>query len=82
MLRSLVLRDSTNRQNIVRTATAAREIGCPSRPQEIGIDEAVLHDSFVYAKETRARYTLLQLVSDLGLMEKLSGRVAARIGEI
>ncbi len=59
-----------------------REIGCPCRPQEIGIDEAVLHDSFVYAKETRARYTLLQLVSDLGLMEKLSGRVAARIGEI
>ena len=32
----------------------------------------------IYCKEVRARYTLLQLVYDLGLLEKLAGRVIAR----
>ncbi len=55
-----------------------REIGCPCTPQEIGIDAPVLRDTFLYCKEVRARYTLLQLVYDLGLLEKLAGRVIAR----
>lgn len=52
-----------------------RQIGCPSAPEEIGIDRETLRDTFLYARETRARYTLLSLVADLGLTEKLSERV-------
>ena len=55
-----------------------REIGCPCTPEEIGLDECDLRDTFLYCKEVRARYTILQLVYDLGLMEKLSQRVIAR----
>ena len=55
------------------------EVGCPSLPKEIGINEALLRDTFLYAKETRARYTLLQLVYDLGLTEELSSRVIKRL---
>lgn len=56
-----------------------REIGCPCTPEEIGLDERDLRDTFLYCKEVRARYTLLSLVSDLGLMETLSERVIARV---
>lgn len=55
-----------------------REIGCPCTPREIGVDAPVLRDTFLYCKEVRARYTLLQLVYDLGLLEELAGRVIAR----
>ena len=60
-------------------AALLREIGCPCTPEEIGLDAAVLRDTFLYAKDTRARYTLLQLVYDLGLAEELGERVAARL---
>ena len=56
-----------------------REIGCPCTPQEIGVDASVLRDTFLYAKETRARYTLFQLVADLGLAGTLADRVIARV---
>ena len=56
-----------------------REIGCPCTPQEIGVDAPVLRDTFLYAKETRARYTLFQLVADLGLAGTLADRVIARV---
>lgn len=59
-------------------AELLREIGCPCTPREIGVDASVLRDTFLYCKEVRARYTLLQLVYDLGLLEKLAGRVIAR----
>ena len=56
-----------------------KQVGCPSIPEEIGIDEALLRDTFRYAKETRARYTLLQLVFDLGLTDSLTDRVIERL---
>lgn len=55
-----------------------REIGCPCTPEEIGLDESDLRDTFLYCKEVRARYTLLSLVSDLGLMETLADQVIDR----
>ena len=56
-----------------------KQVGCPSLPEEIGVDETLLRDTFRYAKETRARYTLLQLVFDLGLTDSLTGRVIERL---
>ena len=56
-----------------------KQVGCPSLPEEIGVDETLLRDTFRYAKETRARYTLLQLVFDLGLVDSLTDRVIERL---
>ena len=60
-------------------AALLREIGCPCTPQEIGVDAAALRDTFLYCKETRERYTLLQLAFDLDLLEPLAARVIARL---
>ena len=58
-----------------------RKVGSPCTPAEIGIDRALLRDTFFYAKETRDRYTLLQLVYDIGLTEKLSAQIIERVFE-
>ena len=55
------------------------QVGCPCTPQEIGIDRALLRDTFLYCKETRPRYTIFQLCYDLGILEELSGSVISRI---
>lgn len=56
-----------------------KDIGCPYSPAQINIDDALLKDTFLYCKEVRPRYTVFQTVYDLGLMDKLSDRVIARI---
>ena len=58
-----------------------RKVGSPCTPAEIGIDRALLRDTLFYAKETRDRYTLLQLVYDIGLTEKLSAQIIERAFE-
>ena len=37
----------------------------------------MLKNTFLYCKEVRARYTILQMVWDLGLLDPLSDRVIA-----
>lgn len=49
-----------------------KEIGSPCDPKDIGIDEATLKDTFLFCKETRARYTVYQLAWDLSMMDQLS----------
>ena len=44
-------------------------------PVQIGQNDQRLRDALVYAKETRARYTMLSMVADLGLAEELADRV-------
>ena len=56
-----------------------KDIGCPYSPTQINIDDTLLKDTFLYCKEVRPRYTVFQTVYDLGLMDKLSDRVIARI---
>ena len=55
------------------------EAGCPCLPAQIGIDAATLRDTFLYCKEVRARYTVLQTVYDLGLMEELSEKIISEL---
>lgn len=45
-------------------------VGAPLRPCDIGVDSGMVHGGVMYAKEIRPRYTVLQLASDLGLLEK------------
>ena len=53
----------------------------PCLPAEIGVDGKLLKNTFLYCKEVRARYTILQLVWDLGLLDSLSDQVIAGLGE-
>ena len=54
------------------------EVGCPCTPREIGVDKALLKQTFMYCKEIRARYTVFQTVYDLGLLDELSDRVIVK----
>ena len=49
--------------------------GCPSSPKEIGLDASTLLTALVCAKEMRARYTLLQLLWDLDILEEMAAEL-------
>ena len=59
-----------------------KDVGCPALPADIGIDDALLKDTFMYCKEVRARYTVFQTVYDLGLMDELSDAIIKRLSEL
>ena len=52
-----------------------KSLGSPSTPEDIGVDPVMLKNTFLYCKEVRARYTILQMVWDLGLLDELSDKV-------
>ncbi len=56
-----------------------REAGCPCTPAEINVDKDLLRNTFLYCKEVRDRYTVLQTVYDLGLMDELAEKVMERV---
>ena len=51
----------------------------PSTPAAIDVDTEMLKNTFLYCKEVRARYTILQLVYDLGLLDTLTEQVMASL---
>lgn len=55
------------------------DIGCPCTSAQINVDDMLLKETFLYCKEIRPRYTVFQTVYDLGLMDRLSDRVIARV---
>jgi glycerol-1-phosphate dehydrogenase [NAD(P)+] len=57
-----------------------RSLESPCLPCEIGVDDALLKRTFLYCKDVRARYTILQMVWDLGLLDALSDEVIEEIG--
>lgn len=57
-----------------------RNLGAPSHPQQIGIGQALLKDTFLYCKEIRARYTILQMLWDLDLLDSISDKVICGMG--
>ena len=59
-----------------------QKLGCPADPVDIGLRAEVVKDTLVYAKETRNRYTILSLVSDLGMMDELSNRLIEQLQSI
>ena len=52
-------------------------LGSPSLPAQIDVDKELLKNTFLYCKETRARYTILQMLWDLGVLEEISDAVIA-----
>lgn len=51
----------------------------PCLPDEIGVDKALLKDTFLYCKEIRPRYTILQMLWDLGVLESVADTVIAEL---
>lgn len=50
-------------------------LDAPYLPSQIDIDDKLLKNTFLYCKEVRNRYTILQMVWDLGLLDELSTQV-------
>ena len=50
-------------------------LGASYLPAQIEVDNDLLKRTFMYCKEVRARYTILQMVWDLGLLDTLSDAV-------
>lgn len=46
-------------------------LGAPCMPNEIGVDAVLLRDTLLYCKEVRSRYTFLQMLWDLDLLDTL-----------
>lgn len=47
-------------------------VGLPVNPAEVGVEKELVEKAVVYAKEVRARYTILQLLWDLGLLDEFA----------
>lgn len=52
-----------------------KSLHAPIRPEEIGISFSLVEEGIQIAKEVRDRYTLLQLLWDLGISEKYSKEI-------
>lgn len=52
-----------------------RSLDSPCLPAEIGVDGTLLRRTFLYCKEVRNRYTILQMIWDLGLLDTLADEV-------
>lgn len=56
-------------------------LGAPINPEEIGVSMELTADGIRIAKEVRERYTLLQLLWDLGLSEKYAAKMVEYFSE-
>lgn len=60
-----------------QVAALLTSLDAPTLPAQLGIDHTTVADSIVAAKETRDRYTVLQLLWDLGLLDEAAEQAAA-----
>lgn len=58
-----------------------KDIGSPCDPKDIGVTPDILKDTYMFCKETRARYTVYQLAWDLGVLDELSDSIIAELQE-
>lgn len=68
--------------DILKAVPSAQEIkailknaGAVSHPREVGIEEQHVLGGILMAKEVRTRYTILNLISDLGLLQRFAHQV-------
>lgn len=52
-----------------------RSLDSPCLPGQIGVDQAMLKNTLLYGKEVRTRYTILQMLWDLDILELLSDQI-------
>lgn len=58
-----------------------RTLGSPCLPADIGVDPVMLKNTLLYCKEVRARYTILQMIWDLDLLDVLSDEVMRELAD-
>lgn len=63
-------------------ASLLEKIGACSSPKALGISRELFHESIIHAKEVRPRYTVLQLASNYGLLEKFADKLTHRFYDI
>lgn len=59
-----------------------KALGAPYLPSQLGYSDERLFNALMYAKETRARYSMLTTMADLGVTEELAKKVVAFVNEI
>lgn len=52
-----------------------KQLDAPTKPGEIGVDREMARQAILYAKEIRDRYTVLQLLWDLGELENFADMI-------
>ena len=58
-----------------------RDSGAPAYPAEIGVEVPLLREAVCRCKEVRDRYTLWQMLYDLGLLDSYAAEAAQRYGK-
>ena len=58
-----------------------KSLDAPYFPSQVGFSDEMLYNALVYGKENRARYTLLSMMGDLGVLEDLAKKVVAFVNE-
>jgi glycerol-1-phosphate dehydrogenase [NAD(P)+] len=53
--------------------------GAPTKPKDVGIDDQTALNGIIMAKEVRIRYSILSLLSDLGVLEKFAVKASEYI---
>ena len=61
-----------NMPTAARMIEILKSLDAPYLPSQIGFDDDRLYNAMLYAKETRARYTMLSMMADLGVTEDLA----------
>ena len=61
-----IIKDVPKTQEIIEIL---KSVGAPYTPAQVGIDEKMLVDCIKMAKEVRTRYTILNLLSDIGVLD-------------
>lgn len=56
--------------------------GAPTLPEQIGIKNASIFNAVLMSKEIRTRYTVLSLLSDLGLLEQFAHEIEKYLDEV
>lgn len=52
-----------------------KQLDAPTKPGEIGVEKEMARQAILYAKEIRDRYTVLQLLWDLGELERFADQI-------
>lgn len=60
---------------LIEIEAVLRKAEAPVTLKELGIDRQTVINGLIYAKEVRARYTVLQLAWDLGVLDQFSGDI-------
>lgn len=63
-----------------KVAELLKTLDGPVSPEEIGVESSLVEEAILLAKELRNRYTILQLLWDLGLLDEFAAEFSGKAG--